>query len=177
MYRLVPTIVASSHLALAMAGGTALSREASVVSDAATEFVKLAERSEALSGDKNAVLSDLATLSTEYADWGWDGDNAAPIDPVAMFFVKRFIRALPDDIPMPELAPDPDGSISLDWSESGYRLFSMSVGPSNRLAFAWLDGADKGYATAQFDGVVIPSLVLDQIRKLAVNGHSPLWAA
>lgn len=177
MYRLVPTIVATSHLALAMAGSSALSREAHIVSEAATEFVKLAERSEALSGDKNAVFSDLAELGTDYADRGWDGGNAAPIDPVTMFFVRRFIHALPDDIPMPELAPEPDGSVSLDWSKSRSRLFSLSIGPSNRLAFAWLDGGDKGYATAQFSGADIPSLVLDQIRKLLGNARAPLRAA
>jgi hypothetical protein len=177
MYRFVPTIVATSNLALAMGGSTALSREAHFVSEAATEFVKSTERSEALSGDKNAVLSDLAALGTDYANPGWDGGHAAPIDPVAMFFVRRFVHALPYGISMPELAPEPDGSVSLDWSASRNRVFSLSIGPSNRLAFAWLDGADTGYATAQFDGIDIPSLVLDQIRKLVGNARAPLRAA
>jgi hypothetical protein len=177
MYRLVPTIVATGHLALAMAGSTALSGEGRFVFDAATESVKSAEGSEAMSGNKNAVLSDLAKLGTDYADEGWDGGNAAPIDPVAMISVRRFIYALPDDIPMPELAPEPDGSVSLDWGESKTRLFSLSIGPNNWLAFAWLDGADKGHATAQFDGVNIPSLIVDQIRKLVVNARAPIRAA
>jgi hypothetical protein len=74
------------------------------------------------------------------------------------------VRALPDGIPLPEFAPEPDGSISLDWILSRNRLFSVSIGHSSRLAFAWLDGADNGHGVARFDGQNVPPRVLEGIK-------------
>ena len=61
---------------------------------------------------------------------------------------------------MPEFAPEPDGAISLDWIQSRHRLFTLSISASNRLAYAWLDGTDKGHGVARFDGRTIPRRVL-----------------
>src|SRR5437867_1521130 len=115
MYRLVPVIGLSGQLALhaVASGGTATSLEARAVHRAAGEMVKLAERSQALFGEKAAALSELAALATECGEQGWDGENATPIDSNAVLMAERFLRALPDGIPMPEFAPEPDGSISL----------------------------------------------------------------
>jgi hypothetical protein len=129
-----------------------------------------AERSLALFGEKVAALSQLAALAEECADPRWDGAEAAPLDPAAHAIAGRFIRSLPDGIPLPEFAPEPDGSISLDWTASRTRLFSLSIGYDNRLAYAWLDGADKGHGVAHFDGWLIPPRILDDIRRIV--GHS-----
>jgi hypothetical protein len=173
----LPLAIAASSALSAIVASSALSREADDVYKAARDVLNSAERSEVLFGDKAEALSDLARLGTECADPGWDGDDAAPIDPITLFLTKRFILALPYGIPMPEFAAEPDGKISLDWSQSRSRQFSLTIGHGDRLAFAWMDGADKGHAIAQFDGVNIPSLVLDQIRRLVGNAHTSLWAA
>ena len=49
-----------------------------------------------------------------------------------MYTSVEFIRALLDDLPLPEFAPEPDGSISPDWIQSRNRLFSISVGSTHR---------------------------------------------
>src|SRR5215203_1514082 len=135
MYLIVPVVGFSGHLALqAFAGGSsAISPEAHAVHRAATEVVESAERSLALFGEKAIALTRLAELATECAEQDWDGDNAAAINPNAVLSAKHFVRALPDGIPLPDFTPDPDGSISLDWIRSPTRLFSLSVGSSNRL--------------------------------------------
>lgn len=177
MYRIVPIVGLSGHLALqALAGGgSAMSPEAFAVYKAAADVADSAERSVALFGKKAAALSQLAKLGTECAYLGWDGEGAAAIDPIAILSAKRFVRALPDDLPLPEFAPEPDGSISLDWIQSRNRLVSISVARGNRLAYAWLDGADKGHAVARFDGRNIPPLVLGQIKSIV--DHAALRAA
>lgn len=83
---------------------------------------------------------------------------------LAAVTAEDFIRALPDNIPLPDFAPDPDGSISLDWIQSPTRLFSLSISPAQRLAYAWLDGADKGHEVAGFDGQKVLSRILDRIK-------------
>jgi hypothetical protein len=99
------------------------------------------------------------------------------LNPIAVSTVRRFIRSLPDGIPLPEFAPEPDGSISLDWITSRTRLYSLSISHSNRLAYAWLDGADKGHGVARFDGQNVPPRVLDDIRHIIGHSNAGLRAA
>ena len=119
-----------------------------------------------LFGGKSAAISRLRALATECGLQDWDGNDASAIDPSALQNAEDFVRALPEGIPMPECAAEPDGAISLDWIQSRHRLFSVSVGQSSRLAYAWLDGADKGHAVARFDGFIVPRLVLSGIQSI-----------
>jgi hypothetical protein len=166
MHPIVPIIGLSGHIGLqALAGGgSAVSPEARKVYEAATLVVESAERSQVLFGKKASALSQLVALASECSQRGWDGEDAAAIDSVAVWSAQRFVRALPDGMPLPEFSPEPDGSISLDWIQSRNRLFSMSIGRSNRVAYAWVDGTDKGHGVAHFDGQHVPPRVLEGIK-------------
>jgi len=153
-------------------GSSAISSEARLAKDAATVVVFLAEQSKALFGEKASAISQLMALYDECSEPGWDGHEASALDPVALRLAVAIVRSLPDDIPLPEFAPEPDGSVSLDWIQSRYRLFSLSVGTSHRLAYAWVDGADKGHAVARFDEVRIPPMVLEGIRGITNYGKT-----
>ena len=158
-------------------GSSAISSEARAAQKAATTVVESAERSQALFGEKAAAISQLRALAHECSEQGWDGAEACALDPTAVLIAEGFVRALPDGIPLPEFAPEPDGSVSLDWIQSRNRLFSMSVGPSHRLAYAWLDGADKGHGVARFDGENVPPRILEGIRGIMNHGRTSLRAA
>ena len=115
----------------------------------------------------------LWALADECSEPGWDGDDALPLDHRAVFKAITFIQALPEGVPLPEFAPEPDGSLSLDWISSRNRLFSLSVGTDDRLSYAWLDGTDKGHAVARFDGESVPPRILEGIIAI-LNGGSAL---
>ena len=134
----------------------------------AVEPLRQPDRAASLDG-KSAAISKLRSLASECAQEGWDGDQAAAIHPAAVINTERLLRALPQSVPLPELAPEPDGSLSLDWIQSKTRLFSLSVGAGNRLAYAWLDGTDKGHGVASFDGERIPQRVLEGITATALS--------
>jgi hypothetical protein len=155
-------------------GGSAISSAARVVRKAASAVVESAEQSQALFGEKSVAISQIVTLANECAEAGWDGGEAAPIDRTAVLTAVEFIRALPSDVPLPEFAPEPDGSISLDWIQSRNRLFSLSVGSTSRLAYAWLDGSDKGHGVARFDGERIPPRVIEGIIGIMKHGNAPI---
>lgn len=146
--------------------GSAVSAEAQAATKTASALVRSVEGSRALFGRKATIISQLWELAHECAEPGWDGYGAHAIDPTALRNAEMFLRALPEDLPMPECAPEPDGSISLDWIQTRHRLFSLSVGPNDRLAYAWLDGTDKGHGVARFDGVCVPQRVLADIQSI-----------
>jgi hypothetical protein len=154
-------------------GGNAISSEARAAQKAATAVVESAERSQVLFGEKAAALSQLRALAHECTEEGWDGYEAYALDPTAVLIAEGFVRALPDSVPLPEFAPEPDGSVSLDWIQSKNRLF---VGTNHRLAYAWLDGADKGHAVARFDGETIPPRILQGINAIMNHGNPSIRA-
>ena len=156
--------------------GSTVSAEAVEVRQSARDLAQVGERSQALFGKKLTALSELWRLAIDCAEPDWDGAGSRPIDPDAVIKVEDFVRALPIGFPAPTFAAEPDGSVSLDWIISRSRLFSLSVGASDRLAFAWIDGTDKGHGVARFDGKTIPLKVLRGIEDIASNGHTPLWA-
>jgi len=143
---------------------SAVSGEALVLKKVALEFVENTEWSQVLFGVKSAALSQLFALAHDCSEPDWDGADANALSDLAITNVMNIIRALPDTIPIPEFTPEPDGSISLDWIESKHRIFTISVGSSLRLAYAWLDGNERGHGVVQFDGNIIPTRVIQGIR-------------
>ena len=157
--------------------GSAVSSEAQAVQRSVIALVETAERSHALFGDKAAAISQIWALANECGEEGWDGEDAEPVNRVAASLAAAFVRALPAGIPLPESAPEPDGSISLDWIQSRHRLFSVSAGINNRLAYAWLDGTDRGHGVARFDGQTISRRILEGICGIVDHANASLRAA
>jgi hypothetical protein len=155
--------------------GTAVSEEADVIRRSASAVLEWRERSITLFGEKSAVIREIQAVAAAHGRMGWDGEEAYAVSLLAADQGEAFIRALPSDVPMPEVAPEPDGSISLDWIQSRNRLFSISIGLTDRLAFAWLDGTDRGHGVARFDRERIPSRILDAIRE--TMGHAAVRVA
>jgi|SRR5262245_22283592 len=179
MYRIVPNISRSGlpTLQALAAGSSAISPEARKVHRIAKEVAESVEQSHALFGEKASALSQLAELAAECSEPSWDEESANAIDPAAVLTAQRLVRALPDGISLPEFAPEPDGSISLDWIQSRNHLLSLSIGPTDRLAYAWLDGTDRGHAVVRFDGCNIPPLLLNGIIGIVGLGNAGLRAA
>jgi hypothetical protein len=154
--------------------GSAVSSESEVLRQRVADIRRSTERSQSLFGGKAAAISQIWALVNECAEPGWNGDGAEPVDRLAAFAAADFIRAVPDGLPLPEAAAEPDGAISLDWILSRNRLFSVSVGTSGRVAFAWLDGSDRGHGVARFDGERVPRPILDGITAIARHGHATI---
>lgn len=149
---------------------TGVSPDAQGVYDAVRDVVTCRERSAALFGGKDSLISQLWSLAEECGADDWDGDGALALDDAAIAAAVSFIRALPAGLPLPEVAPEPDGAISLDWIVSKHQMFSVSCGTSSRLAYSWLDGTDKGHGVASFDGWAVPERILHGIRSI-LGGH------
>ena len=97
---------------------------------------------------------------------GWDGYDAEPIHAAAVASAYAFIDAFPSNVPLPEVAVDPDGEISFDWFSAPRRQFSISIGPNNVLSYAGLFGTDKVAGSERFQGTV-PKAFVDYITRVA----------
>ena len=145
---------------------SAVSSEADTVARDTWEVTDTLTRSRALFGNKLDVINDLWSTAYECREEDWDGEDADPIHTWAVLTAERFIHVLPPDIPMPEVVPEPDGALGLEWWISRHQILSVSFGVDLRLAYAWLDGTDKGHGVARFDGETIPQRILDGIGAL-----------
>lgn len=153
-----------------LCGSTAVSSEAQIVRDAITAVYERTENSQALFGGKAAAISKLQMMAHECSEADWNGEGANAVSPMAIFLAENLVRVLPDSMPLPEFAPEPDGSVTLDWISSPHRIFSISVGASERLAYAWLDGSDKGHAVASFNGERVPQRIIEGINATMNHG-------
>ncbi|HAB15975.1 MAG TPA: hypothetical protein PLX89_21260 [Verrucomicrobiota bacterium] len=124
-----------------------------------------------------AAISELHRLAAECAQDGWDGEAGSAVDPMAVAIAEDFLRALPPGISLPELALEPDGALSLDWTASQHRRFTLSIGRTNRLAYAWLDGSEVGHGVANFSGATVPSRILDGLHGIMNHACTSLRAA
>lgn len=162
---------------LALLPSTAASSEARALQQSAVQVVDSFERSEALFGVKAVAITELWNMANECANADWDGNGASPVEKATVFNAVAFVRALPGRMILPEFSPEPDGSISLDWIMSRTRVFSISVSPRDRLAYAWLDGSDRGHGVATFDRNMIPQRILDGIDEVVAHGIDTLGSA
>jgi hypothetical protein len=160
---LTPTRARTRPIAFESTSGSAVSQESAALQSAVETVVRSAETSHSLFGRKAEAISQIWQLVNECSRPGWDGYGAEPVDRLTAFKAADVIRALPSNVPLPEVGPEPDGAISLDWTRSRSSVFSLSVGAGDRLAYAWLDGSDRGHGVALFDGQAIPTRVLQGI--------------
>jgi hypothetical protein len=173
-----PVSIGALYIGYAVLAGYA--RSTSAVSAEAKEICKAAhavmsdrESSEALFGQKAFALSKLRTAVADVIP----DDEQEAVDAQAYWNAEQFLLALPDDLPTPEFGIDPDGAISLDWMPSRTRMFSVSISASERLAYAWLDGSDKGHGVARFRAPAVPTAVLSFLQALVADGSANLRAA
>jgi len=76
-----------------------------------------------------------------------------------------FARLLPRGLPIPEVAPDPDGEIAFDWIGRSGNMFSVSIGPDGRISYAGRFGdKSKTHGTEQLSEI-LPREILFGIEK------------
>lgn len=155
----------------------AVSEEAATVAGAVRQIFNDARGSEALSGAKSKALDELAMLAEDCAAPGWDGYGALAVNQRALILAEQLISALPEGLQVPEVGAEPDGSISLDWMVSRGRVLSVSVGEGNRLAYAWLFGADREHGVIGFDGAQVPGRLIQKILYITDNTDASIRAA
>ncbi len=146
-----------------------VSDEAVLLSDNFARLYAHQESAESLFGDKSQLISDLRAIAVDCAQADWDGYGAKPVSHTVLLRAEAFIRALPTSISAPEISAEPDGQISFDWLPSRTRTFTLSVNTGNRLAYAWIDGANRGNAAEVFERGSLPTRLLNELQHVTTD--------
>lgn len=165
MSRIVQLTFCTAALSLPVSD-SGFSIEAAQLREALQDSRARGEDSRALFGPKADTISALWRLYNECSAEGWDGYDASPMTLVAARVAVDLIRALPEGVPMPELTAENDGAISLDWSSGRRRCLSISTNGTERLAYAWLDGARSGSGVELFLEGRWPSRLLHEMESV-----------
>lgn len=156
----------------ALVQGSAVSEAATLVQRLLGDVARGNERALSLSGREVEFQAQLrAALHDVITD-----EDQHPATTAAVRSASRFVRALPHSLPLPQVAIDPDGAISLDWMPSRTRAFSISVDESGRLAYAWIKGSDRGHGVVRFVDS-IPTVLLSQLTDVIDADRTAVWAA
>lgn len=111
----------------------------------------------------------LAKLVSECADDGWDGYQGKAISKATCDRARAFIDKLPSWMPAPDVVPESDGEIAIEWDLAPNRIFSISIGERGPLHFAGLFGHEKErHGVEAFDGEISED-ILYYIDKLLRN--------
>ena len=79
----------------------------------------------------------------ECCEENWDGYGALAVSPVVLFEAIRFICALPQRLPTPEVVPEPTGDIGFEWNYGKNRTFVASVSGTKLINYAGLFRASE----------------------------------
>ncbi len=143
---------------------SAVSLEAQFVGHALGIIQRETEEAHSLFGARMKLISELGQLQDECSIPNWDGEESAPLSESAVRNAEKLIRLLPENLPMPEVSPEPDGSISLDWMPSQRRILSLSVGDDDYIPFAWLRGISRGRGVADSRSKEFPVEILGLLQ-------------
>ncbi|MCA9211937.1 MAG: hypothetical protein KDB27_02635, partial [Planctomycetales bacterium] len=64
----------------------------------------------------NLSLDDqLIDAYGEASHSNWDGEGSVPVKPSTLQLAKEFVESLPRKYQTPEISPEPDGHVMLEW--------------------------------------------------------------
>lgn len=155
------TVGAASLLSF---GDSGFSSEAAALRNALSPSQACANDTRASMMVRSEAIGALWRLYNECAEDGWDGYDARPMSLSAAHTAVDLIRALPEGLPLPELTAENDGAISLDWTAGRTHGLSVSVNGTERLAYAWMQGARNGSGVELYLDGQWPERLLSEIR-------------
>jgi hypothetical protein len=86
-------------------------------------------------GWRDQLADDVREVLEDCSDAGWDGYHASPINPFSAFQCIRLIELLPEGLLAPDIVPEPDGSIGLEWQNASNATLIVSIG-EHQIDFA-----------------------------------------
>ncbi len=119
---------------------------------------------------KNKELSEtLKTLREVFIECSvenWDGYDSMPLPRKAFTEVTKFLKLLPITYQMPDIVPEPNGNIALEWYKNRDFVFVAGISGNNIIEYAGLfNKINKTYGSEHFEDF-IPPAILQNIKRV-----------
>jgi hypothetical protein len=115
-----------------------------------------------------SAISELDSFFVSAREKNWDGEESMPVHEVSYSNARRFLSLMPRTWVKPEISADPDGELAVEWRTGPRKRFSVSIGPEERVSYAWLNGTERGNGTDTFVDE-IPEGVFTQVNRLVAR--------
>lgn len=87
-----------------------------------------------------AMLSEIQEILKECKDSNWDGYEAKPISKKSCDLAIDFLSLLPNDLPSPNLVPEPTGLLGLEWESDDEEISLMiSFSEESKISIGYYD--------------------------------------
>ncbi len=84
--------------------------------------------------NKSEITSEIGRVTRDCSKPGWDGYDAEPVSAESARHAIAFVDRLPDGIVLPaEVTPEPDGEISLEWTNPSSAWLSLSFSSDGKI--------------------------------------------
>jgi len=83
-----------------------------------------------------AVANQFLKIQQECSSEGWDGYDAKRVEDKILGNAISFVNSLDEKIPIPEICPEPDGEIAVEWYGENKSTISISIGVGDIINYA-----------------------------------------
>ncbi len=125
------------------------------------------EQEMAVSSPHSAAYNRLTDIYYQCREPNRAGQNETSISDTVVGLAEQFIRCLPGYIQMPEISPEPDGSLYFEWFQQPRRIMSVSIDAQGLVSWSVLYGREDPRGSFIFTGNDIPEIVLCLIKKVS----------
>ena len=115
-----------------------------------------------MSMTNTGTIEQLQGIYAECTMANWDGHGAVPISQATYIKASEFLRALPNRLPSPEIVPENDGELALEWSGSRGQALSVSLSSTGRLTVLY--GPERLRTTIDWTRPELPRPLLKLIE-------------
>lgn len=106
--------------------------------------------------EKLSVKQSVANLLATAGQEDWDGENALAVSSRTVEIAVKLAGLLPGFLAPPDVSASPQGEIDFTWDVSENAMLTVSVCPSDKIAFAGVFKDLKLYGTRPWTDVFLP---------------------
>lgn len=119
---------------------------------------------------KTEAIDSVIDAFRKHQKPNWDGYGAVPLSEAACTEAILFLKKLPIAIPSPEVIPNPDGDLSLEWYMKKRALFVVTFSGKRLISYAGVFGAGSKLHGTEIFMDSVPSPIIENICRLLSLG-------